>query len=109
MIKIISQKVEHLTMGLPPGVLVCEFLMEEEIEGQVEQFYLTALYDDMDHFSTSKQSVYDFYVSEDDDAEPAELIEEYSSLRQTKKSKYHEYFKMADKLVDEFIAEKGLV
>lgn len=108
MIKIISQKVEHLTMGPPPGVLVCEFLMEEEIEGKVEQFYLTALYDDMDHFSVSKQSVYDFYVS-DDEAEPAELIEEYESLRRTKKSKYHEYFKMADRLVDEFIKEKGLV
>ena len=82
--------------------------LQEELEGKTEQFYLTAVYDDMDHFSISKESVYEFYISEDEDAEPAKLIEEYSSKRKAKKSKYYEYFLMADKLVDDFLEGKNI-
>ena len=108
MIKIISQKVEQMEIGLPPDALICEFLLEEEKEGVVEQFYLTVLYDDMSHFSTSKQSVYEYFMSEEEDPEPAELFEEYETLEETEPSPYYEYYKMADKLIDDYIEKNNL-
>ena len=108
MIKIISQKVDKLAIGLPPAALICEFLLEEEIEGNVEQFYLTVLYDELAHFSTSKESVYEYFNSDEEDLEPCDLIEEYESLEETEESKYFEYFKKADKLIDELIEKEKL-
>ena len=108
MIKIISQKVDKVYSGLPPVGLIAELLLEETNGDKKEQFYLTVIYDDMDHFSVSKESVYDYYTSEEEDPQPVELMEEYEEFEETEKSKYYEYFKIADKLVDEFIEKNNL-
>ena len=108
MIKIISQRVEQIEIGLPPAALICEFLLEETDGDKKEQFYLTVLYDEMSHFSISKQSVYEYFMSDEEDPEPAELIEEYEDLEETEDSKYYEYFKMADKLIDDYIEKNNL-
>ena len=108
MIKIIFQRVEQIEIGLPPAALICEFLLEEQKENKTEQFYLTVLYDEMSHFSTSKQSVYEYFMSDEENPEPAELIEEYEELEETEDSPYYEYYKLADNLIDEFIEKNNL-
>lgn len=108
MIKIISQKVDKVYTSLPPAGLIAELFLEETNGDKKEQFYLTVIYDDMNHFSISKESVYEYYVSEDEEPKPVDFIEEYEELEETKNSKYYEYFEIADKLVDEYIKENNL-
>lgn len=84
---------------MPPEALICELLLQED----TEQFYLTVIYDDDSHFSISKGSVYDYFKSDDENAEPCDLLEEYETLEETKISRYYEYFQMADKFIDDML------
>lgn len=96
MIKVINKRAERTQIIPPPSAYNAEITIEED--GKILYVHICSHAETS--YTVAEKSVYDYMTRKTDEFEEVDFLEEYIEDEEAMESKYAEYFKMAEDMLE---------